>query len=1510
MGNIEVSQSVANQLRILKLYRRGETSNPHKYILLLAVISLFDHDDNHDNQFTYKELDSIFSEYFNRMFPEFPPYRRMMEYPFYHMQTDGLWRLQIRPGLEKKYKDYEALRLTKKRLLETVDYAVLDPKIFELLNSKTQRELIRGEIMTILTELGAENLNTHADEPQESPVVHETASLYEHERVAIEDLKRFTRQHQIGEVMSNILIFDNQSKTYLEYDVVIVAHSGIHVVELKHWSGHIEIAPYNWIINHSSYRRDPRQLNEFKCKVLRGLYQHQFRTYPEIWIESIVALTNPDAVVENADAPTIAAGEVQRSHTFASIVDLITYLKQREAEPHLLATKQVDAVSGYISSLHQPRRNVYYTVPGYETIEYHHQTAEYIELLARLKDPQARGLFRFRVFRPSALNSFSERQQFQVKALNTLKSVQLIGDHPNIHRVWMNESSEGDIIEGSEWSESGTLRDLIHQQDKPLLIQDVFAICRGIAQGLVQAHKSNIIHRAVRPENILMVNGVPRLMNFDLSYHLEDNRVTVMPDVVKLKDDGYIAPEILAGEDIDESTDFFGLGELACELLGGVKPFASVKQLRSQGGKLSQQFILLMKDRGVPEKTVEALSQLVVAERKQRLKDPVRIQAAFTLQEEEKNLSIVTEGENNILLPGSMHDGYEILDFIGKGAAAQIYKARTIRGGIVAIKMFNREVPRERILKEADVGERVKSDYVAHVINVGHWKQDRYYLVMDYIEGESLRKRIDQGVRPDFDLFLSVSRWLMEGLQSFHSNVDESGIPKPLVHGDIKPENVLLTPDHKPVLIDFGISGEPRIDLFQGTVGYVPPDSILGSEMQFSESGDIFALGVVMWEWLFGNRPYEHPAIGEQPSMNEKSELKLVPKLILWLKKTVATEATQRYESVNVMQDELEEALRASDDHEVPEPEDQLTFDEPTIDLEVTESLVSTVKTPQINSFVSYLNSLSNASAGNENATAEAQIGNIHFDRIRVDNPVTEFIIERLKEQNVILTGNAGDGKTTIASEVAKRITGKYSPLKPREDLAEGNLVIIKDLSEVPENERSKVFIEALQNPHKRFLIVSNTGTLLNNMKGLNTGRDTVDENTLLQVLESDAPQNLAGDSFLVVNVGRLNGIRPAMQVFHKMIKSANWAVCRDCSCVDNCSINLNVKVLQEGEEVVSERTRLLYQRLYEYGSRLTMRQMTGHLAFAITGGLGCRQIGAMSNIARQESLNSFLFHNLIFGDDGIDEIPEAMQLVPVLQIRQEEFGIVLDPYFERKLWNYQGNHFSLNGDTSHRIMASLREQINGSARNQIRRLAFFWADLSDESGRCYLQTFLNSPLLLTYLNFTQNSKSIPALKEDHFRHYVLQVLQEFFTGVRLPEGQWRSRDLYITLRPGAGKSATQMIIADIPCDKFRVQVIKRYSFSDVESNCLALIVPDTSVKLILDLPFLDYVIRRFEGHVAEALTAFYAYRLERFKARLLECYATPAVDEGSLRLLRIGRDRNFQLMRVIFSGDQLEVVS
>ena len=328
---------------------------------------------------------------------------------------------------------------------------------------------------------------------------------------------------------------------------MIVSQSNIYVVELKHWSGKIQVAGYSWLINKQTYRPDPHLSNNFKCKVLKGVYQHEFTTYPNVWIESVVVLTHPKAVVEGADSPKEAADRCKRNPTFASVSDLISYINRRSSkeENRVLQTNQVDAISQYLQSLNQTKPSEMDRIMGYEIVEQLSVTPERLELLGRDADGQIKGLKRLRVFRVPPELTEEEKARYVNKINNEMKSISRIDDHPNILHVQFLKNYNSDVIEVSDWSETGTLRDFIDMQDEKLAPKKALTICKGILSALTKAHEVDVIHRAVKPENILLVNDRPKLMNFDLAYIVEDNRLTVIEDPSSLQDDGYTAPEIL-----------------------------------------------------------------------------------------------------------------------------------------------------------------------------------------------------------------------------------------------------------------------------------------------------------------------------------------------------------------------------------------------------------------------------------------------------------------------------------------------------------------------------------------------------------------------------------------------------------------------------------------------------------------------------------------------------------------------------------------------------------------------------------------------------------------------------------------------------------------------------------------------------------------------------------------------------------------------------------------------------
>jgi serine/threonine protein kinase len=641
-----------------------------------------------------------------------------------------------------------------------------------------------------------------------------------------------------------------------------------------------------------------------------------------------------------------------------------------------------------------------------------------------------------------------------------------------------------------------------------------------------------------------------------------------------LIDDGYIAPEVLLGQDIDESTDFFSLGVIAYELITDSKPFKRVRQFIADGGKLSESDLAKLRQKQISTKTIEVIDALVQADRNNRLKDAHEILVAFSNEQKEPSPMFL----NARLQPGETYDVYEILEFIGEGREAQTYKARNERSEIVALKLFNREIERERIFREGDNTAAVNSAYVVGCNNIiGHWKDDRYFLVLDYVDGESMRSWIDQKRKPNEETFRSVAMCLLQGIKALHQHRDETGHITPILHGDIKPDNILITKDKKAVLIDFGIAGPPRVDVFQGTLAYIPPDSIKGADRQFAEDGDLYALAVSLWEWLCGDPPYEQLIVGEQPLTHPDCFAKIPIDMQRCLLKAIALDRENRFQNV-------EQMLAAFKG--IKEPEEQEEIEELKEQPDVATSEAQTVEEINIiagshqNPFVSYLNTLSNTSAGNENATAESQIENKYFPTIRVEHPISNLIYQQLftEKINVILTGNAGDGKTTIAAEIYRRRLGTYKPLFSREETAD--FVMIKDLSELVEDHRKEVFREAIDNPQKSYLIVSNTGTLLENLSTIKHEGINIDKNQLLAALEANHPLMVGDGTFLIINIGRINSISTALSVGEKMLAVENWQRCTQCVKAKDCPIHRNVKLLQENQDLILERIGLAYRSL------------------------------------------------------------------------------------------------------------------------------------------------------------------------------------------------------------------------------------------------------------------------------------------------------------------------------------------
>ena len=211
-------------------------------------------------------------------------------------------------------------------------------------------------------------------------------------------------------------------------------------------------------------------------------------------------------------------------------------------------------------------------------------------------------------------------------------------------------------------------------------------------------------------------------------------------------------------------------------------------------------------------------------------------------------------------LVGFTLDKYEIVDNLGQGGMATVYKGyqREVER-YVAVKVLPPHPGQdtqfvERFRLEARTIARLQHPYILPLYDYGN-QDDILYLVMPYVEGESLRDRISREGQLPLDDALEITSEVAAALSYAHS--------RGVIHRDIKPENVLLSAGEA-VVADFGIaraiatSGQDRLTrsgFAVGTSTYMSPEQVMGAD-DIDHRSDFYSLGCVLFECLAGRPPF------------------------------------------------------------------------------------------------------------------------------------------------------------------------------------------------------------------------------------------------------------------------------------------------------------------------------------------------------------------------------------------------------------------------------------------------------------------------------------------------------------------------------------------------------------------------------------------------------------------------------------------------------------------------------
>ncbi len=199
---------------------------------------------------------------------------------------------------------------------------------------------------------------------------------------------------------------------------------------------------------------------------------------------------------------------------------------------------------------------------------------------------------------------------------------------------------------------------------------------------------------------------------------------------------------------------------------------------------------------------------------------------------------------------------YEILEIIGTGAHGRVARAHdSMIGRLVAIKLFPKELAkgeaRQRFIQEARVVGQLSHPSIITLHDMGIDEATQTpYLVMEFLEGQPLDRILEKGSLP----FPKACAWAAE-VASALGVAHHKGV----IHGDVKPANMLITDDGRVKLMDFGMarlaSRDSGATPLLGTPAYWCPEQIMGKPQD--ARSDLFSLGVVLYEMVTGKRPFD-----------------------------------------------------------------------------------------------------------------------------------------------------------------------------------------------------------------------------------------------------------------------------------------------------------------------------------------------------------------------------------------------------------------------------------------------------------------------------------------------------------------------------------------------------------------------------------------------------------------------------------------------------------------------------
>lgn len=1325
------------------------------------------------------------------------------------------------------------------------------------------------------------------------------------ERRVIEELIR--RLPDDYQVVPNVEIGDNEGQPF-EYDAIVIAPHAVYVIETKDWWGDIAGDAVEWLVNGTS-RRSPMIATRLKAKVLKSKISNHMPGLGRVWVEPVVVLSsNPSSLQLAPDA---------RRGVFL-LADLCPFLTDPSAINQ--RAEGIADLRGVIQRAMRPKlrpRNGPLKFGDYEVIELLEQSDDESWYRARRRLMPGAPNVRLRVVTLSR-HSLSEHEYRERRAalFRETEALLRMGVHPNVIATRdVFEDEHGRIIAVLDESEGRTLRQRL-KDGTPLTVEQRMQILVDVCSALVHAHTHDVIHRQVQPDSILLSeDGTTRLGRFGLAKLQIENTVTVWhPDSDADIDVRYTAPELLnpAYGLPSPASDLYGLGCVGYELFAGHPPFSSPTDAFRAPPAMPD---------GMPEGLRGLVPELLVGHPAQRMNDTKDV--LVVLQEiDTSGRARSATGPKSVYEPGDLIDGkFEVQAELGGGGFSTVYRVyRALDDREYALKVFNTEVPYEKVQREIMILNTIANPHIVRVVWGDKTRAGQWYLVSELVQGETLADYAygEKQLSPEESVRLMDQ--LLRALEVIHpdeARLDElrqkadlteeeyAEIQAPgIVHRDIKPQNLMLTA-RGVVLIDFNIASQAgsKVQTISGTPRYLAPDIIAGIDT-WDVSPDLFAVGVVLYELLCAQHPYQdgQPRFDHGPVDPREFRPDLSPAIADFLVKACAPYRDSRFKTAK----EMREALESIDELILKAPSGSPKGELPASLADLIDNAP-----PNINPMVSQFLALSSqARHSNRGTRGMDDLARATYVTTGLDKALSDTVLAG-KHSLVIITGNAGDGKTAFIQQVEEAARSRGAEMLQQtvngNRLRIGSLEIIT-LYDGSQDEEDRTSDEILfdffapvvfdQRPKGTARLAAiNEGRLRDFLIG---HRDLFEQFTadVIAVLD-DPARSFPTPDVVIVNLN-LRSVTTGgeksifSRQLHRIVDGPFWGPCETCDYRVRCPIKHNVDTFRDPTcgPVIAERLRVLVDLIRLRRRRhLTMRDVRSLLSHILFRDRTCVEIADMLSTSDPLAIVDVTY----FQGPGGRGTPAGSSVERNAALLTEvDVALVANPTDDWALAHGEGPlRMSLSTRESEypsELIADTRERAGQGydadvelarlAHQAARRQTYF--ERSDE-GWWGMLPYQQLPALLDAM------EAVDTKARERLRRRVVRAVSVF---EGLPDRQLADDALWVATNDEPSDSFR--CFRRFPVEEFelRIQFLPT-NFIEYEPDHLEL-VHTGGATLDLDVDLVEILDRLEDGYLPTMEEAQgFLINLELFRHRLL---AQPAaellvVQDGRLLVIQVGEE-------------------